>query len=55
MIKEHYIMNNRERFKEAVVKKYGNDNFSTDEAKAVLHDVGRRDGGKSLRRQRGIP
>ena len=33
-------MNNRERFKEAVVKKYGNDNFSTDEAKAVCESIG---------------
>ena len=33
-------MNNRERFKEAVVKKYGNDNFSTDDAKAVCESIG---------------
>ena len=33
-------MNNRERFKEAVVKKYGNDNFTTDQAKVVCESIG---------------
>ena len=33
-------MNNREKFKEAVVKKYGNGNFTTDEAKAVCEKIG---------------
>ena len=33
-------MNNREKFKEAVVKKYGNGNFTTVEAKAVCGDIG---------------
>jgi len=29
MIDRSYIMNNREKFKEAVVKKYGNNTFTT--------------------------
>ena len=33
-------MNNREKFKEAVVKKFGNGNFTTDEAKAVCEKIG---------------
>ena len=33
-------MNNREKFKEAVVKKYGNNTFTTDEAKAVCEKIG---------------